>query len=96
MTEPADRIDGPDHRAEVEVTVKAEAIVLPTALNYLKYFAKAIAGALTPGIIYLLTVLGPAAQVGDITFLQWLGFALSIIAPGAVVATVSNGAKPKG
>jgi hypothetical protein len=78
----------------VEVTVAAQPVVLPSALNYLKYFAKAIAAALTPGLVYLLTVLGPAASVGDITFLQWLGFILSIVAPGGVVAAVANGAKP--
>jgi len=81
--------------AKVAVTVSAEQIVLPTALNYLRYFAKAIAAALTPGLIYLLTVLGPAASVGDITFIQWLGFILSIVAPGAVVGAVANGAKPQ-
>jgi len=88
MTEPLDRVDGPDHRAPVAATVPN------TVINQAKHYAKAIIGAIIAGLLYLLTVLTPAATAGDITLVQWIGFWVTTLGTLIGVAAVPNGAKP--
>lgn len=90
------RVDGgidPAHlTAEVEATIVQT--VPNTVLNQAKYYGKAIGGALISGLLYLLTVLTPAATVGDITLVQWIGFWVSVLGTGLGVGVITNGAKP--
>jgi hypothetical protein len=67
----------------------------PTWLNYVKHYAKAVVAAILSGLTYLVTVLAPAATVGDITLLQWIGFWISFLGTFAGTAAVTNGAKPQ-
>jgi hypothetical protein len=60
----------------------------------LNHYLKAIVGGIVAGLTYLMTVLGPAATVGDITLLQWIGFAVSVLGTFGGVAAVTNGPKP--
>lgn len=96
MSEPIDR-PGPDHRAE-PVTVEVETTVVQTvpntAINQIKHYAKALIGAIIAGLTYFLTVLSPAATVGDITMVQWIGFFVITLGTLIGVAAVPNGAKP--
>jgi hypothetical protein len=83
---------------EVAVPVEVEATVVQTVPStpktQLAYYAKAIVGALVTGLTYLLTVLTPAATLGDITLVQWIGFLVSTLGTFAGVAYVTNGPKP--
>lgn len=63
-------------------------------MNKLAEYAKAVTAALTSGIIYLMAVIAPAANLSDITFVQWLGFGLAIFSGFAATAAVPN-ALPK-
>jgi hypothetical protein len=58
-------------------------------------YGKAFVGAAVAGIAYFLGVLAPEATPADITFVQWLGFALAVLGTGGGVALVPNkAAKP--
>lgn len=96
MTE-ANDYDG-KHEAIVTTPVEVEATVVQTVAStpkaQLAYYAKAIIGAVVAGLTYLLTVLTPAATFGDITLVQWIGFAVSVLGTFAGVAYVTNGPKP--
>lgn len=95
-TDPIDR-PGPDHRAE-PVTVEVETTIVQTvpstALNQLKHYAKSLTAGIISGLTYFLSVLTPAATLGDITLVQWIGFIVSVLGPTIGVAAVPNGAKP--
>ena len=63
-------------------------------METINYYLKAFVGALVAGLTYLLTVLAPAAAVGDITLVQWIGFAVSVLGTLAGVAYTTHGPKP--
>lgn len=81
-------LPGPDHRAE------AAPAVPNTLINQAKHYAKALIAAVIAGMTYFLTVLSPAAQFGDITMMQWLGFWVITLGSLIGVAVTPNGAKP--
>lgn len=66
----------------------------PTWFNYVKHYGKAFIGGIIAGLLYFLTVLAPAATVGDITMLQWIGFTVTVLGTWTGVAVTTNGAKP--
>lgn len=63
-------------------------------MELVNYYLKAIVGALVAGLTYLLTVLTPAATAGDITLVQWIGFAVAVLGTFTGVAVTTNGPKP--
>lgn len=85
---------GGDVAVPVEVEATVVQTVPSTAKTQVAHYAKAIIGSLVAGLTYLLTVLTPAATVGDITLVQWIGFLVSTLGTFAGVAYVTNGPKP--
>ena len=64
-------------------------------MQLLSYYAKAIAAGVYGGLIYLMSVIAPSAShLGDITLLQWIGFAASVLGSSGIVAVITNGPKP--
>lgn len=63
-------------------------------METINYYLKAVVGALVAGLTYLLTVLTPAATVGEITLVQWIGFTVAVLGTFAGVAVTTNGPKP--
>lgn len=64
-------------------------------MQHFSYFAKAYAGALYAGLVYLMSVLAPAATLGSISLLVWIGFAATILGTFIGVAAITNGPKPE-
>src|SRR5450830_1689347 len=65
--------------------------------SHLYYYAKAYVAALSTGVLYLTTVIGPDitfADLGHVSLLHWIGFAGSILGVGGLTAVVTNGAPP--
>ena len=62
--------------------------------QHFAYFAKAYGGAIYAGLIYLMSVIAPAAHPSDVTFVQWIGFAATILGTWLGVAVITNGPKP--
>jgi hypothetical protein len=80
-----------------EITINGQPLqpqVPSTLANQVKHYAKAVVGALIAGLTYFLTVLAPAATLGDITLMQWIGFWVVTLSTLIGVAAVPNGAKP--
>jgi hypothetical protein len=63
-------------------------------METINYYAKAFIGAIVAGLSYLLTVLTPAATAGDITLVQWIGFAVAVLGTFTGVALTTNGPPP--
>ena len=80
--------------ADVQVEATLVQTVPNTVINQIRYYGKALGGAVISGLLYFLTVLTPAATLGDITLLQWIGFWVTVLGTGLGVGTISNGAKP--
>jgi hypothetical protein len=63
-------------------------------MELVNYYLKAIVGAVVAGLTYFMTVLAPTATLSDVTLVQWIGFAVSVLGTFAGVAAVTNGPKP--
>lgn len=66
-------------------------------LAHVYYYAKSYFAALSTGILYLATVIGPDIQFSDlahVSLLHWIGFVGCVLGVGAGVAVVTNGDKP--
>lgn len=62
--------------------------------SHLYAYAKAYFAAISAGILYLATVIGPDitfSDFGHISLLHWIGFVGSILGVGAGTAAITNG-----
>lgn len=64
---------------------------------HIYFYAKAYVAALSTGVLYLSTVIGPDltfADLGHVSLLHWIGFLCSVFGIGALTAVVTNGPAP--
>ncbi len=64
---------------------------------HLYYYAKAYFAAISAGVLYLATVIGPDITIADfahISLLHWIGFIGSVLGVGVGTAAITNGSKP--
>ena len=65
-------------------------------MQYISYARKAILTALAVVLTNLVTILTGDQNLADVTFVQWLWIALSVLGAFGVTYVVPNGPKPTG